>query len=106
MAGGIAINTGFSVGSPVAIDTRMVLTKDEMVAMNDLVMPELYICLCSDDGQLYIYNKNNEFNDKTGKYRVHESSSESGGMSGELIELPDELYEAVFMNANNILIGE
>lgn len=66
---GININAGFNVGAPVALDARTVLTKAEMLAMNDNVMPDVYQATCKDDGAIYIYNKANEANETTGKFR-------------------------------------
>lgn len=69
----ININAGFNVGAPVALDSRQVLTKEEMANMNDNVMPDVYQATCKDDGLIYVYNKANEANLDTGKFRVLQS---------------------------------
>lgn len=53
------------------VDTRLVLTKKEMVNADDSYLPETYFALCKDDGQFYIYNKNaTAVNEETGKYTI------------------------------------
>ena len=59
------------------VDETIVLTKEEMKAINDNTMPEVYFTLCKDDGKLYIYNKNNSIDESTGKFREMESGSVS-----------------------------
>lgn len=66
----ININTGFKMGSAEPIDGRMVLTSEEMTTMNDNIMPEVYLATNKDDGQLYLYNKTNEPDPTTGKFRI------------------------------------
>ena len=73
---GIKINDGFSVGAPVALDKRQVLTFEQMVAMNDNVMPEVYSAVSKDDGCIYLYNKENEADPVTGKFRKLEFDGE------------------------------
>lgn len=64
----IKINSNFQVGSPEPLDTRTVLTKAEMKAIDDSIMPDIYYALCLDDGGLYIYNKQNSIDVVTGKF--------------------------------------
>jgi hypothetical protein len=65
----INIPSAFNVGASVPIDTRLVLTKAQMKATNDNVMPSVYFTLCSDDNAFYLYSKNNTIDDTTGKFR-------------------------------------
>lgn len=60
----------FLVQKPFAIDTRMVLSKAEMREINDTEMPDTYFALCKEDGHFYIYHKEAEFNEETGKYSL------------------------------------
>lgn len=69
--------TGFSIGSTDPIDDRLIKTKAEMLATNDDIMPDVYICLCKDDGQLYTYNKTNTANAETGKFKLNASEVEA-----------------------------
>lgn len=73
---GIKINDGFAVGAPVALDKRQVLTFEEMAAMNDNVMPDVYQAMSKDDGCIYLYNKENEADPVTGKFRKLEFDGE------------------------------
>lgn len=68
----INVNTGFTVGAPVPIDQRQLLTKSEMLNIDDNVMPEYYFAVCKDDGALYIYDKNldiTKISEVTGKFK-------------------------------------
>jgi len=67
---GIKVNSGFTVGAPVPIDERTVLTKDQMHNMLDASMPDNYFAVCSDDGNLYVYDKSREPNAETGRFRL------------------------------------
>lgn len=80
----IKINTGFDVGSAAPIDSRLVLSKEQMLAVNDNVYPQVYSCVCSDDRQLYIYDKDAEISAETGKFRKAADSA---------IELTKEEYD-------------
>ena len=55
----ISVLSGFKVGSTDPIDSRFVMTKAQMAAIADSVMPEVYITVCSEDGKLYAYKKDN-----------------------------------------------
>lgn len=50
------------------VDTRLVLSKQEMLEMDDTGMPNTYFALCKDEGHFYLYNKNSEPNEVTGKF--------------------------------------
>ena len=58
----------YQIQAPV--DTRLVLTKKEMREANDTYLPDTYFALCKDEGHFYLYNKNNEPNEETGKYTL------------------------------------
>lgn len=68
---------GFNVGGTEPIDKRLVLTKAEMLAFDDSLMPSDYLCMCSDDHKQYQYNKNNTVDPVTGKFRVFEGGGDS-----------------------------
>ena len=75
----ISLPQGFKVGAAEAIDSRLTLSKAEMLAIKDDLMPTVYLAVCKDDNTIYIYNKNNSVNPETGKFRVYMS-----GSSGEI----------------------
>lgn len=60
----------FLVQKPFAIDTRMVLSKAEMRDIDDAGMPDTYFALCKEDGHFYVYYKEAEINEETGKYSL------------------------------------
>lgn len=72
--------SGFNIGSKSAIDSRLVLTHAQMLtAETDFVLPDVYFCICPDDGKFYTYDKNNPVsNDASsgayGKFRVFDST--------------------------------
>lgn len=81
LAGGLKINTAD------AVDSRLVLTKAEMKSLhyaNDesrpatlrgkiFQLPSNYLCVCSEDNKIYVYNASNEEDELTGKFRKVES---------------------------------
>lgn len=75
----MAIQTasGFTVGSSDPIDSRLVLSKEQMKTVNDNVFPEKYIAVCKDDGNIYIYQKSNEPDAELGKFRLFKSGGDS-----------------------------
>ena len=66
----IKIPSGFQLTSTDPIDLRFIMTKAEMVAVNDGRMPDLYFTLCKDDGQFYIYRKSNDPSIAFGKFKL------------------------------------
>ena len=66
----------FLIQKPFSVDTRLVLSKKEMLETLDDTMPNTYFALCKDDGHFYLYNKSNSANQETGKYRLITESVE------------------------------
>ena len=52
------------------IDTRLVLSKKEMLDVTDAAQPDVYFALCKDDGHFYLYNKKSTPNAETGKFTI------------------------------------
>ena len=71
----ISLPQGFKIGAAEAIDSRLTLSKAEMLAMKDSLMPTVYLAVCKDDNSIYIYNKDNSVDPETGKFRVYISES-------------------------------
>lgn len=93
----IKLPQGLNITSSEPVDIRIVLTKAEMVSIVDARMPQVYLAICKDDGKLYLYNKNNEVDKDTGKFRLH-----SSGMDPEelAIELPGALKKALSLQTS------
>lgn len=73
----MAINlpSGFNITTIEAVDSRILLTKEQMKNMVDAKMPKKYFCICLDDNNLYIYNKDATPNEVTGKFTSFNSDS-------------------------------
>ena len=69
----LQINDSFQINSAVPIDTRIMLTKNEMLNIDENLMPDVYFAICTD-GKFYLYNKTNSKDPTTGKFRVLEGS--------------------------------
>ena len=74
----ISLPQGFKVGAAEAVDSRLTLSKADMLATKDSLMPTVYLAVCKDDNAIYIYSKNNSIDPETGKFRVYENGSGSG----------------------------
>lgn len=75
----INLSQAFHRTSANAIDETLTLTKAEMLAINDHLMPSKYLTVCQDDGKIYLYDKSNTADPTTGKFRVFEGGG--GGTS-------------------------
>lgn len=65
----IQLPNGFKIGSVEPIDTRLTLTKEEMLLVNENIMPDKYLCVCKDNGNIYIFKKDLEVpKEDTGKF--------------------------------------
>ena len=74
----ISLPQGFKVGAAEAVDSRLTLSKAEMLATKDSLMPTVYLAVCKDDNAIYIYSKDNSIDPETGKFRVYQNGSGSG----------------------------
>ena len=74
----ISLPQGFKVGAAEAVDSRLTLSKTEMLTIKDSLMPAVYLAVCKADQAIYIYNKDNSVDPETGKFRVYENGSGSG----------------------------
>ena len=73
----ISLPQGFKVGAAEAVDSRLTLSKAEMLATKDSLMPTVYLAVCKDNNAIYIYSKDNSIDPETGKFRVYENGSGS-----------------------------
>ena len=82
----INLPQGFKVGAAEAVDSRLTLSKAEMLTIKDSLMPAVYLAVCKDDKAIYIYNKDNSVDPKTGKFRVYACGSSGGIPSSSNLE--------------------
>lgn len=71
----INVSQSFHRTSSNAIDDTIALTKAQMLTVNDNLMPSKYFTVCQDDGYIYLYDKSNESDPATGKFRKFEGGS-------------------------------
>ena len=65
---------GFKIGAAEAVDSRLILSKTEMVTIKDSMMPDTHLAACKDNNSIYIYSKDNSIDPETGKFRVYASA--------------------------------
>ena len=82
----INLPQGFKVGAAEAVDSRLTLSKTEMLTIKDSLMPAVYLAVCKDDNAIQIYNKDNSVNPETGKFRVYAGGSSSETPSSSNVE--------------------
>lgn len=87
----INFSNGFIITSKEPIDSRLVMTKAEMLAIKKARMPDNYFCLCSDDGKIYVYDATAEVDPELGRFRLANEDIE-----GDIEDIVDQLAE---MNA-------
>jgi len=67
-------------------------TFEEMLAVRDNTMPPLYLAYCLEDRNIYKYDKENEVDPITGKFRLYQSGGGGGTVD---TEMSDESTNAV-----------
>lgn len=82
------VTAPFKRGGAFPVDEDLVKTKAQMRSVDDNVMPNKYLTVCDDDGQLYLYDKSNTVDSETGKYRLFKSGD-------EVVELTKAEYDAL-----------
>ena len=82
----INLPQGFKVGAAEAVDSRLILSKTEMLAIKDSLMPAVYLAVCKDDNAIYVYNKDNSVDPETGKFRVYAGGNSEGIPSSSKLE--------------------
>jgi hypothetical protein len=72
----INISQAFHRTSANPIDDTLALTKAEMLTVNDNLMPNKYLTVCQDDGQIYLYDKAATASADTGKFVLFKPSND------------------------------
>lgn len=75
----IKVSQAFERTSANPIDATIALTKAQMVAVNDNLMPDYYFTICQDDGYIYLYDKSATASAITGKFKKFEGGGGGGG---------------------------
>lgn len=88
----INISQAFKRTSANPVDESLTLTKAQMLAVNDNLMPSKYFTIGQEDGYIYLYDKSNTVDPATGRYRKFEGGS--GGASS-MSDLDDVLLTAL-----------
>ena len=52
----IKLSDGLEILAGAAVDSRLILTKAQMRSMAKSNMPSIYLCICSEDKKLYIFD--------------------------------------------------
>ena len=52
----IKLSDGLEILAGAAVDSRLILTKEQMRSMAKSNMPSIYLCICSEDKKLYIFD--------------------------------------------------
>ena len=98
----LEIIQGFKVSKAEPVDTKLRLSKEEMLNIDENTMPAQYFCVCSDDGKMYTYDVNNSIDPETGKFRIVGDDSEQIGdlttlqteNKSDLVSAINELFQA------------
>ena len=90
----INVSQSFKRTSANAIDETLTLSKAEMLAVNDNLMPSKYLTICQDDGYIYLYDKSATPNQTTGKF----TKFEGGGGANALNDLTDVTISSAAQN--------
>lgn len=72
----ITLPEGFIVTGVEPIDSRLVLTKEQMRGYKPVQMPSVYLCVCSEDRKIYIFDgaiPKAEADPETGRFRPLEN---------------------------------
>lgn len=83
----IKLDFGFERTADEPIDSSQVLTKAEMLAIDDSKMPDTYFAVCKDDKKFYIYDKSATPSAETGKFKKLDGGG--GGGATSYLDLDD-----------------
>ena len=97
----IEMAAGFKIYSTDAVDARFIMSKAEMLSLEELSYPSTYFCVCTDDKSLYVFDSTNTFDASTGKFRIA-----SGGGSYVLPAATDTTLGGVMVDNVTITVDE
>ena len=97
----IEMAAGFKIYSTDAVDTRFIMSKTEMLSLEELAYPSTYFCVCTDDKSLYVFDSTNTYDASTGKFRIA-----TGGGSYVLPAATDTTLGGVIVDNVTITVDE
>ena len=97
----IEMAAGFKIYSTDAVDARFIMSKAEMLSLEELSYPSTYFCVCTDDKALYVFDSTNTYDASTGKFRIA-----SGGGSYVLPAATDTTLGGVMVDNVTITVDE
>ncbi len=95
----IKLPGGLKITVPEPVDSRLILTKEEMRAVKAANMPDVYICFCKDDRKLYTYDKTREDDPETGRFVLYNTPVDKTSIAENL---PEAITEAMTDNATAV----
>lgn len=98
----INVSQPFHRTSANAVDDTLTLTKAEMLAVNDNLMPSKYLTVCQDDGFIYLYDKTNTVDGTTGKFRKFEGGGGATYTAGDGINIDNDEISTDNMQSGDI----
>lgn len=100
----IIFSNGFNITSKEPIDSRLVMTKEEMLAVKKARMPDKYFCLCSDDGKIYVYDANAEIDPEFGRFRPADEEIE--GNIDDIVRRLDDMNASLDEKQDKLTAGD
>lgn len=91
----VNISNEFHRTSTNPIDDSLTLTKAQMAAISDNIMPNKYFTICQDDGYIYLYDKSATASLTTGKFTKFEGGDTSDCIkfdSGDVIHIAGKVF--------------
>lgn len=103
----VNISNEFHRTSTNPIDDSLTLTKAQMLAISDNIMPNKYFTICQDDGYIYLYDKSATASLTTGKFTKFEGGDTSDCIkfdSGDVIHISGKVFgDDIIPNGDNVM---
>lgn len=99
----INVSQAFKRTSIAPIDETLALTKAQMVATVDTLMPAYYFTICQDDGEIYLYDKSASATATTGKFKKFTGGS--GSSDVKFFDTTDTLSDEI-NGTKNVVAGD
>lgn len=97
----INVSQAFKRTSANPVDESLILTKAQMLAINDNLQPNKYFAICLDDAELYIYDKSATPNAETGKFKKYGGGHAVEDSEGTALTQRDTMQFGEGLNATD-----